>query len=145
MFKIGNAFLNESDILAIAPNKLNGFTAFLSSGAQVSFDASEADIRAALSEAGLVDGGELVAANPEEIAELINLDEQGFRYIARDKTDKAYAYRVEPKRSGAYWDVSQLGSKEDAASVSLHSDFDFLTCDNSPIVICDILEAQNEL
>lgn len=61
-------------------------------------------------EDALIDAGWLINPRAEmpnltdaEVDELVQLDAAGYRFIARDKDGKLYAYRNKPDYDGAYW------------------------------------------
>lgn len=114
LIKIGSALIDPSEIIAIKPHpddylKIN---VILRNTFSILTDASMDEAEAALIDAGVVtdltddppqDEEAAPALSAFEIEELCKLYENEYRYMARDKDGKLYAYRRKPEYGGFYW------------------------------------------
>ena len=114
MVKIGDTYLAEGAIEAIVPGKVTdqeshhrvpACTVYLSSGSKLTAKATEDEIAAAVSLLGLL----AIPEDPEteleseELEELAALFSAGFRWAARDRDGKAFAYKDKPVKGLSCW------------------------------------------
>ena len=133
MVKVGNAYFAEAAIEAIVPEWLtdrrpdravrhNSYDVHLANGNIVTAEASEDEVTAVVNLLGL-----LVLEYPEEpevefgrdeLEELASLFETGYRWAARDRDGKAFAYKDKPEKGNASWKGDEFQR--------LHHDFEVI-------------------
>ena len=150
LIKIGSALIDPSEIIAIKPYpddylKIN---VILRNTFSILTDASMDEAEAALIDAGVVtdltddppqDEEAAPALSAFEIEELCKLYENEYRYMARDKDGKLYAYRRKPEYGGFYWSDPGPGGAG-ALQVCDFAGFKFIGEDDSePTKISELL------
>lgn len=134
MVKIGNTYFFEAAIEAIVPewfvDRRSGkkvghdrYEVQLANGNIVTTEATEQEITAVVSLLGLLvptDEPE-IELKREELEELAALFGDGFRWAARDRDGKAFAYKDKPTKGRACWQAYE--------HQRLHHDFEALTFD----------------
>lgn len=115
MVKIGNSYFAEAAIEAIVPEflmvrgsdeavKHNAYDVHLANGNIVTAEATEDEVTAVVDLLGL-----LVPDEPgrrlglDELEELASIFEAGFRWAARDRDGKIYAYKDKPEKGNNSW------------------------------------------
>ena len=122
LIKIGSALINPEEIAAISPS-LNDYNSAgematmirfeFRNGGSIWIDATMDEAEAALIDAGVVT--DLTAeqkddeqpAPPlcvEEVAKLTELAGDGYKFLARDKDGRLYAFVHKPEYGGFYWE-----------------------------------------
>ena len=99
MIRIGNVYINQAEIAAIYPSTRTEGKAIIAlrSGRTVWTMATMEEVTQVLLNAGELDAG-LPADQMEQINTLIQLYEEGFRYIARDENGALFAYETLPHK-----------------------------------------------
>ena len=138
MVKIGNSYFAEAAIEAIVPKfrmvrrsaeavKHNAYDVHLANGNIVTAEASEGEVAAVVDLLGL-----LVPDEPErglgldELEELASLFAAGYRWAARDRDGKIFAYKDKPEKGDNSW----LGTEFER----LYQDFEAITFEaDSPL------------
>ena len=132
MIKIGRCFFNEDQIAAIQPLiDGRGADVYLVRGAVVSVDVEEDE---------LPDSAvEVLAFAPMENQELWLAYEDGFLFVAKDKSGQVYAYKERPEKEGCEW----IYTGEGAGTKRLHGDFDCLSFeDEEPLNLYALFSSQ---
>lgn len=147
LIKIGEAYFDEACIAAIAPKGIGGdtFAVFLTTGQTVHTDACREEIEAAVESLGFFsyDNPEPVfelntapKLNAAEMLELMDAQDCGMEWIARDKDGHVKAFSAKPILQGAYW----YDSAEDWNVRRLHEDYGFLVWEeDGAMKIADLL------
>lgn len=127
LIKIGNAWVDPQEIAAFFPTADLPSTPkigiILRSGGNVWAESTMDEAEAALIDAGVIQdpaADDVPDLTDAEIKELMDLEELGFKYIARDADGKLYAYFEKPTKDGAYW------NSRDGQPSRLKEDFDFI-------------------
>ena len=118
MVKIGNSYFAEAAIEAIVPEWLterksdravrhNSYDVHLANGNIVTAEATEDEVAAVVNLLGLLVPEELeepeIEFGRDELEELASLFEAGYRWVARDRDGKAFAYKDKPEKGNASW------------------------------------------
>lgn len=145
LIKIGNALVDPFEIAAIAPDRDECLSDYekavlirieLRHGGSIWIDATMDEAEAALIDAGVVtdlltdlepDDSPLQLTD-EESERLRELESDGYKYLARDKDGKLYAFRQKPVFRGFYW--VELEPVSDNA-LQVGEDFDFIQWDDA--------------
>ena len=156
LIKIGSALIDPEEIVAIMPDL--GEKAMtheegphiridFKSGGSVWIDSTMDEAEAALIDAGVMtdltdeppqDEDAAPALSAFEIEELCKLYENEYRYMARDKDGKLYAYRRKPEHGGFYWSDPGPGG---AGALQVCDGFEFIGEDDSePTEISELLD-----
>lgn len=143
MIKIGRCFFNEDQIAAIQPLiDGRGADVYLVRGAVVSVDVEEDELQELLEAAGLLSPDsavEVLAFAPMENQELWLAYEDGFLFVAKDKSGQVYAYKERPEKEGCEW----IYTGEGAGTKRLHGDFDCLSFeDEEPLNLYALFSSQ---
>lgn len=157
LIKIGSALIDPEEIAAVSPysdetlsalEKATHVCIVFKQGESLWIDATMDEAEAALIDAGVVtdltdDPPQDEDAAPElsafEIEELCKLYENEYRYMARDKDGKLYAYRRKPEYGGFYWSDPGPGGAG-ALQVCDFAGFKFIGEDDSePTKISELL------
>ena len=157
LIKIGSALVDPEEIAAIVPDMDETVPAYEKAthirmdfrhGGSVWIDATMDEAEAAMIDAGVVtdltddppqDEEAAPALSAFEIEELCKLYENEYRYMARDKDGKLYAYRRKPEYGGFYWSDPGPGSAG-ALHVCDFAGFKFIGEDDSePTEIFELL------
>lgn len=118
LIKIGNALVDPNEIAVIQPDrnerlsdddKSTHILIELRNGGSIWIEASMDKAEAALINAGVVtdltaDHDPVPPLTDAEVEKLYELKSDGYKYLARDKDGKLYAFRHKPKYGGFYWD-----------------------------------------
>ena len=150
LIKIRNTLIDPEEVQTVTPDRneereqvLIGFKGGCSCWIEGTMEEAEA---------ALINAGVMIdpAADPEEnetplpeldameLWKLGDLNAAGFRYLARDKDGKLYAFRHKPVFDGFYWSNPEPGSA-DAPQVFVS--FSFINWDdNEPFEISRILK-----
>lgn len=151
LIKIGSALIDPSEIVAIKPypDDCLKICVILRNTFSILTDASMDEAEAALIDAGVVtdltddppqDEEAAPALSAFEIEELCKLYENKYRYMARDKDGKLYAYRRKPEYGGFYWSDPGPGGAG-ALQVCDFAGFKFIGEDDSePTEISELLD-----
>lgn len=152
LIKIGSALIDPEEIAAIVPDMDETVPAYEKAthirmdfrhGGSVWIDATMDEAEAAMIDAGVMtdltdeppqDEDTAPALSAFEIEELCKLCENGYRYMARDKDGKLYAFQHKPKYGGFYWDDPDLAPAMRVDGLSFVSEED-----EEPTEICSIL------
>ena len=154
LIKIGNALVDPFEIVAIAPDRDECPLGYekavlirieLRHGGSLWIDATMDEAEAALIDAGVVtdlltdlepDDSPLQLTD-EESERLRELESYGYKYLARDKDGKLYAFQQKPEYGGFYW-----MDPDPAGAGALRIDgFSFIGVDdNEPVEICRLLD-----
>lgn len=132
MVKIGDTYFAEGAIEAIVPDKVtdqeahrrvSSCTVYLASGSKLTAKATEKEIAAAAALLGPLALPEEPEADfeLEELEELATLFGAGFRWAARDRDGKAFAYKDKPTKGRSCWQAYE--------HQRLYHDFEALTFD----------------
>lgn len=130
LIKIGDVLIDPFEIVAVYPASVDddAISIMVRGGASIWVNVSVSDAEAALIASGVIDIRP--PASPptpdltvEENETLLQLVEEGYGYLARDKDGKLYAFRRLPEYDGAYW--SDPGPNCDPAR-RIHEGFDFI-------------------
>ena len=134
MIKIGNTYFSENAIEAIVPEWLTerssdkrvahaDYDVHLANGNIVTVKASEEEVSSVVSLLGLLAPAEEAEIELErkELEELATLFGAGFRWAARDRDGKAFAYKDKPTKGLSTWQAYE--------HQRLHHDFAALTFD----------------
>lgn len=147
LIKIGEAYFDEACIAAIAPKGVGGdtFAVFLTTGQTVHTDACREEIEAALESIGFFsyDNPEPVSEldtapklNAAEMLELMDAQDYGYEWIARDKDGHVRAFSSKPELNGAYW----YNSVYPGSDRRLREDYSFLVWEeDGAMKIADLL------
>ena len=109
LFKIGNDYIDPAEIAAAAycPAPKSGparYYVALRGGGNVCLPFSPEELEALLTGAGALAPEEDAPAWPEDdIPALLQLREEGYRFLARDGDGKLFSYRHAPELDGVYW------------------------------------------
>lgn len=109
MVKIGEAYVDLKSVEAITPmRECDGYALFLAGGRIVGLSGvTEAEVLDALEAGGCLDP-QCVTFTPslaeQELAELHTLWKCGFRYVARDRSGKVFAYASKPTKGEDEWE-----------------------------------------
>ena len=115
LIRIGNALIDPEEVQTITPDRNEGSGQILvgfKGGCSCWIEGTMEEAEAALIDAGVMidpaaDPKENETPGPEMDAEeryrLEELDADGYRYLARDKDGKLYAFRRKPVFEGFYW------------------------------------------
>ena len=136
MVKIGDTYFAESAIEAMAPCERRfidehqnvtyapACSVYLSCGNVVTAKATEEEVTAAVSLLGLLAPPEEaeIELDREELEELATLFGAGFRWAARDRDGKAFAYKDKPTKGRSCWQAYE--------HQRLHHDFDGIAFDD---------------
>ena len=120
LIKIGSALVDPAEIVAIKPYPDHPATGCegavqicitLRTAPGIWTDATMDEAEAALIDAGVMtdltagdDEPPLPDMDDEEMEQLVELHDNGYNYLARDKDGKLFAYMNKPTYDGAYWD-----------------------------------------
>lgn len=156
LIKIGNALVDPNEIAVIQPDRNERLSDYdkstrilieLRNGGSIWIEASMDEAEAALIDAGVVtdltddppqDEETAPALSAFEIEELCKLYENEYRYMARDKDGKLYAYRRKPEYGGFYWSDPGPGG---AGALQVCDGFEFIGEDDSePTDISELLD-----
>lgn len=156
LIKIGSALIDPEEVVAILPGLEERAFEYESapnirmdfrSGGSVLVDATMDEAEAALIDAGVMtdltddppqDEEAAPALSAFEIEELCKLYENEYRYMARDKDGKLYAYRRKPEYGGFYWSDPGPGG---AGALQVCDGFEFIGEDDSePTEISKLLD-----
>lgn len=115
LIKIGTAWVDPEEILAITPSQSMlredhaQICVMLRHGGGFFLELPMGEAEAALRAAGLLAEPEpaSVVLTDEQTQTLWRLRRDGYRYLARDRNGRVYAYFDEPVRSGAYWETPE--------------------------------------
>lgn len=157
LIKIGNALVDPNEIAVIQPDRTKRLSdddksthifIELRNGGSIRIEAAMDEAEAALIDAGVVtdltddppqDEEAAPALSAFEIEELCKLYENEYRYMARDKDGKLYAYRRKPEYGGFYWSDPGPGGAG-ALQVCDFAGFKFIGEDDSePTKISELL------
>lgn len=149
LIKIGSALIDPNEIIAIKPypdDDCVKICVILRNAFSFLIDATMDEAEAALIDAGVVtdltdeppqDEETVPALSAFEIEELCKLYENEYRYMARDKDGKLYAYRRRPEYGGFYWSDPGPGG---AGALQVCDGFEFIGEDDSePTEISELL------
>lgn len=141
LIKIGSALIDPNEIAAIVPDREDGLTDIeqatqicitLRHGSSFWIDAPMDEAEAALIDAGVIENPYPEPAGPElddeELAKLRDLETDGYRFLARDKDGKLFAFRRRPEHDGAYWNDPSINAA--AGTLRIHEGFDFIDSDD---------------
>ena len=116
MVKIGNTYFAENAIEAIVPEWIpdrrtgkdvghDSYDVHLANGNIVTVKSSEKEVAAVVSLFGLLAPPEEaeIELDREELEELATLFGAGFRWAARDRDGKAFAYKDKPTKGRSTW------------------------------------------
>lgn len=128
LIKIGSALIDPEEIAAISPyrdesmsdvEKSTHVCVVFKRNDSLWIDATMDEAEAALIDAGVVtdlvadDGTDeepVPLITHEEKVQLYELEEEGYKYLARDRDGKLYAFRRKPENGGFYWSDPGPGS-----------------------------------
>ena len=149
LIKIGSALIDPNEIIAIKPypDDCMKTCVILRNTFSILTDAAIDEAEAALIDAGVMtdltddppqDEDAAPALSAFEIEELCKLYENEYRYMARDKDGKLYAYRRKPEYGGFYWSDPGPGG---AGALQVCDGFEFIGEDDSePTEISKLLD-----
>lgn len=134
MVKIGNTYFAEAAIEAIVPEWIvdrrsgkavahDSYDVHLANGNIVTAKASEEEVAAVVSLLGLLASDEPeIELERDELEELASLFGSGFRWAARDRDGKVFAYKDKPTKGRSCWQAYE--------HMRLHHDFDAISFDD---------------
>lgn len=142
LIKIGNALVDPNEIAVIQPDRNERLSDYdksthilieLRNGGSIWIEASMDEAEAALIDAGVVtdliaDPDPVPPLTDAEVGRLCALDRDGYRYLARDKDGKLYAFRQKPVFKGFYWEESGPVSYN---ALQVGEDFAFINWDDA--------------
>lgn len=148
LIKIGNALVDPNEIAVIQPDRTkrlsdddNSTHIFieLRNGGSIRIEAAMDEAEAALIDAGVMtdltaDHDPVLPLTDAEVEKLYELESDGYKYLARDKDGKLYAFLHKPKYGGFYWDDPDLVPALQVDGLSFVSE-----TDEEPTEICSIL------
>lgn len=149
LIKIRNTLIDPEEVQTVTPDRneereqvLIGFKG----GCSCWIEGTMEEAEAALINAGVMtdltdeppqDEDAAPALSAFEIEELCKLYENEYRYMARDKDGKLYAYRRKPEHGGFYWSDPGPGG---AGALQVCDGFEFIGEDDSePTEISELL------
>lgn len=108
LIRIRDSFIDSAEIAVVrraADCTLPVLDITLHCGVSCFVEGSVEELEAALIDAGLLDNpnNDVQNLSDDEVNELEQLDAAGYRFLARDKDGKLYAYRNKPDYDGAHW------------------------------------------
>ena len=120
LIKIGSALIDPEEIVAIKPysDDYMKICVMLRNTYSILTDATMDEAEAALIDAGVVTdltakhGDDEPPAPPlcvEEVAKLTELAGNGYKFLARDKDGRLYAFEHKPEYGGFYWEDPKRG------------------------------------
>lgn len=154
LIKIGSALIDPVEIAAVSPysdetlsalEKATHVCIVFKHGESLWIDATMDEAEAALIDAGVVtdlpdDHNPVPPLTDAEVEKLYELESDGYKYLARDKDGKLYAYRRKPEYGGFYWSDPGPGSAG-ALQVCDFAGFKFIGEDDSePTEISELLD-----
>ena len=109
MIKIGDGWFEETEIVAVRPQASGtGVRITIRDCGDICSTATMEEAEAALREAGIIpeEDEPFAPLLPEGArAELANLYEAGYEWVARDRDGRCYAFYEKPVKRGAYWEI----------------------------------------
>lgn len=142
LIKIGSALIDPNEIIAIKPypDDCVKICVILRNTFSILTDASMDEAEAALIDAGVVtdltpDHDPVPPLTDAEVEKLCELKSDGYKYLARDKDGKLYAFRHKPKYGGFFWDDPYPAPALLVSGLSFVSEED-----EEPTEICSLIE-----
>ncbi len=142
MIKIGDGYFRENQIAAILtmPDIAQAHV-FLLSGQAVVVTADTDSLHQMLMDTGLLSPGpavEVLTFTPKERQELRLVYEDGYLFVAKDRSGQVYAYKHLPKKWAGEW----TDSKTDDVW-RLHGEFECLSFeDDEPLSLVDLFQSE---
>lgn len=149
LIKIGSALVDPEEIVAIKPYPDGNFDChdhsvliniILRNSTSFLTDSTMDEAEAALIDAGVVtdltpDHDPVSPLTDAEVEKLCELKSDGYKYLARDKDGKLYAFRHKPKYGGFYWEEPDPAPAMQVDGLSFVSEED-----EEPTEICSLIE-----
>ena len=130
--KLGDAFVDLHEIALAVPVDAGEPTVeiVLRSGCSCYVKCEPEELEIRLHAAGLFchpeDDLEAPELTDDELAKLRDLEADGYRYMARDKDGKLFAFRQKPEYDGAYWNDP---GPQNAGVFRIYGGFNFIEKD----------------
>lgn len=155
MVKIGKAFVSLDSVEAVAPIKgETGYAIFLISGHIVRLhDVTEADVVTALTCGGMLDPpcepppksfrSLCLALTVDELAELRDVLDSGYQFVAKDANGQVFAYSRAPRKGQSSWINDDVASRVKKLRHGVYAALSFE--DAEPICIWKVIAEEKNL